>query len=137
MFNKRLLIGLSLLGAGLLYADVPHQNVTLGRALDAQGLDQPIGKVWFMLKKSSGQKALITPLMPVDLDVTRVRDEDNPPNGLLKCLVVRRALIFSESTSTVVNLTVLKCPNNREYVTDQVLFVLEGQPVQVPTAIKQ
>lgn len=122
--NKRaLILGGALLCSTALLADVPRQDARLHAPLPT-GLDNDIGEVWFKVRESSGERMRLTPVVAVDLEVVRVRGEDNPPSGLIKCMMTERVLIFDQNAPPpqMVTLTVAKCPGNREYATKQVIF---------------
>lgn len=123
--DRFILLGGTLFLGGLLMADTPHvghQNKSRLPSWPAQGLDRDVGRAYFSIRETHGDKMLITPLVPVDLLVTRTRGEDNPSERLVSCMVTRRTLIVSSDATIAVDLTVLKCPGNREYVSDQLEF---------------
>jgi hypothetical protein len=127
--KRTLLAGSLLLGAGIVCADVPRQE-HVWRLGPSQGLDTPVGRVWFDVQRTEAGKVYVVPMQQVRLmlrEVTAPRDM-NLALGLTRCEVIKRALVISAGSATedpvAMNMTIVRC-GPREFVAEEVLFTTE------------
>jgi hypothetical protein len=119
--SRFLLTAGALLGASAwLYAtDAPAPQ----RRLDYPGTDRLVGRAWIDVQRASSEHVYFKTLVAPTLGMGRTKGSDNMPLGLIKCAIwKRRALVSAE---VQLDITLLRCPGNREYVVDEVLFDLD------------
>jgi hypothetical protein len=98
-------------------------NAQVGRiqeVVDFPGKDVVVGRVWFNVQREQEGRVYFKPLLTPTLGMGRLKGDSNPELGLLQCTIVKRAAIVSPNV--ILNVTKALCPNNREYVVDEVIF---------------
>lgn len=134
--QRAIWLGTILTGVGLsaLYADTPRPlfQETPPRYVwrsgpGSQGLDTPVGSVWFEVKKTGEGKTWMQPLSKVVFgmrELSAPRDT-NLPLGLAQCFVTKRAMIAQGAPDFVIfNLTLARC-GTREFAVDDLLLTTE------------
>jgi hypothetical protein len=106
-----------------LFQDQPPRLVWRSRP-GADGLDTPVGNVWFEVHKTEQGKTWMQPLSKVVFgmrEISAPRD-NNLPLGLTQCFVTKRAMIAQGAPDFVVfNMTLVKC-GLREFAIDDLLL---------------
>jgi hypothetical protein len=123
MSTKIWLAGLALLGAGALEA---HDGLfAVQHRLDFPGTTTEVGKVWFDVERTTDSHVYFKSLTQPLLGMGRIKGSDNLPLGLVECTIYKRTAIISPEV--VLDVTLARCPGQREYVVDEVLFDVASQ----------
>ena len=125
MRNKRLMwTGPALLLAAMgLCADEGY-IARAQRKFDFPGTEEVVGKVWFNVQRTTDSHIYVRSLTQPTLGMGRTKGDDNLPLGLVQCVVIKRLSVISPDV--VLDTTLARCPGQREYVVDEVLFDVEN-----------
>jgi hypothetical protein len=125
MQNLRpMLAGLVLLWGSAILCAKPQVG-RIQDVVDFPGTEKVIGKVWFNVAREQEGRVYFKPLLTPTLGMGRLKGSDNPELGLVQCTIVKRAAIVSPNV--ILNVTKALCPNNREYVVDEVIFDVDAK----------
>lgn len=78
-----------------------------------------MGRVWFRVERQSEGHIYMKALMAPTLGMGRLKGSDNPPSGLIQCLIVKGVALVGPTAR--LSITKAQC-GSREYVVDEVLF---------------